>query len=129
MNARNRLFDTYAEWRRWTVEEGDAIKASDWPRVRTCQRAKLDLQPRIIRCTEDARSETHTAGDNWGEVEKRLRREVADLIEMETRNGQTLAQIRCKARTEQAELDRSSRQLKQIRSYAPVTPTAWSSYS
>jgi hypothetical protein len=129
MNARNRLFDAYAEWRRWTVEEGDAIQASDWPKVRSCQRAKLELQPRIIRCTEDARTESRSTGDSWLDIEKDLRREVAGLIELETRNGQTLAQVRCKARAEQAELDRSTRQLKQIRSYAPVTQTAWSSYS
>jgi hypothetical protein len=129
MTARSRLFDAYSEWRRWTVEEGEAIRVSDWPRVRSCQRAKMELQPRIMRFTDDARTETKTAGDDWLAVEVRLRSEVADLIDLETRNGQTLAQVRCLARAEQADLDRSSRQLRQVRSYAPVTQTAWSSYS
>ena len=59
----------------------------------------------------------------------RLRQEVATLIDLENRNGETLAQVRCRALAEEAELDRSSRQLRQLRSYAPVTRSAWSSYS
>ena len=129
MSAKDRLFDTYAEWRRWTEEEGDAIRQSDWPKVHSCQRAKLELQPRILKFTDDARTETVGTGTRWEDIEKDLRREVASLIQMETRNGQVLDTVRRLAQAEQAELDRSRRQLQRVRSYAPVRTSVWSSYS
>jgi hypothetical protein len=129
MSAKDRLFDTYAEWRRWTEEEGDAIRQSDWPKVHSCQRAKLELQPRILKFTDDARTETVGTGTRWEDIEKDLRREVASLIQMETRNGQVLDTVRRLAQAEQAELDRSRRQLQRVRSYAPVRSSVWSSYS
>jgi len=129
MSAKDRLFDTYAEWRRWTEEEGDAIRQSDWPKVHSCQRAKLQLQPRIMKFTDDARTETVGTGTRWEDIEKDLRREVASLIQLETRNGQVLDTVRRLAQAEQAELDRSRRQLQRVRSYAPVRTSVWSSYS
>lgn len=129
MSAKDRLFDTYAEWRRWTEEEGDAIRQSDWPKVHSCQRAKLELQPRILKFTDDARTETVGTGTRWEDIEKDLRREVASLIQLETRNGQVLDTVRRLAQAEQAELDRSRRQLQRVRSYAPVRTSVWSSYS
>jgi len=129
MSAHHDLFNTYDEWRDWTVLEGDAIRSSYWPKVNSCQRAKLELQGRIIRYTEAARAEVSRSGVSWSEIEKRLRSEVASLIDLENKNGETLAQVRCRAMAEEAELDRSSRQLRQVRSYAPVARSAWSSYS
>ena len=129
MSAKDRLFDTYAEWRRWTEEEGDAIRQSDWPKVHSCQRAKLELQPRIMKFTDDARTETVGTGTRWEDIEKDLRREVASLIQLETRNGPVLDTVRRLAQAEQAELDRSRRQLQRVRSYAPVRTSVWSSYS
>jgi len=129
VSAQHDLFKTYEEWRDWTVLEGDAIRSSDWPKVNSCQRAKLELQGRIIRYTEAARAEVSRSGVSWSEIEKRLRSEVASLIDLENKNGETLAQVRCRAMAEEAELDRSSRQLRQVRSYAPVARSAWSSYS
>ena len=129
MSACNDLFKTYEEWRDWTVREGDAIRGADWSGVNSCQRAKMELQGRIILFTQAAREHLSTTGGNWTEVEQRLRREVASLIDLENQNGETLAQVRCRAVAEEAELDRSSRQLRQVRSYAPVARSAWSSYS
>lgn len=129
MSARQDLFKTYDEWRNWTVREGEAIRCGDWNRVHSCQRAKLELQNQIVRFTQAARAELTSSGGDWMEVEQRLRSEVATLIDMENRNGETLAQVRCRALAEEAELDRSTRQLRQVRSYAPVVRSVWSSYS
>ncbi len=129
MSARHDLFKTYDEWRDWTVREGEAIRCGDWPGVHSCQRAKLELQGRIVRFTQATRAELASSGGNWTEVEQQLRREVATLIDLENRNGETLAQVRCRALAEEAELDRSTRQLRQVRSYAPVVRSVWSSYS
>jgi len=129
MSARHDLFKTYDEWRDWTVREGEAIQCGDWPGVHSCQRAKLELQGRIVRFTQATRAELASSGGNWTEVEQQLRREVATLIDLENRNGETLAQVRCRALAEGAELDRSTRQLRQVRSYAQVVRSVWSSYS
>jgi hypothetical protein len=129
MNACHDLFKTYQEWRECSVLEGEAIRCADWPRVNFCQRAKMELQGRIIQFTQAARDHLAKTGGSWSEVEQRLRREVASLIDLENQNGETLAQVRCRALAEEAELDRSSRQLRQVRSYAPVVRSAWSSYS
>ena len=129
MSACHDLFKTYDEWRDWSVREGNAIRSADWSQVNSCQRAKMELQGRIIQYTQTARNHLTATGGNWPEVEQRLRREVASLIDLENQNGETLAQVRCQALAEEAELDRSSRQLRQVRSYAPVVRSAWTSYS
>jgi hypothetical protein len=129
VSARDRLFKVYAEWRTWTEQEGDAIRTSDWTRVRSCQRAKMELQPQILRCTDDARTEITRAGAAWSGTEQDLRKVVATLIELETRNGEILADLRQRAREEQDQLDRTTRSLRQVRSYAPAAQSGWSSYS
>lgn len=129
MSACHDLFKTYQEWRECSVLEGEAIRCADWSRVNSCQRAKMELQGRIIQFTQAARDQLAKTGGSWSEVEQRLRREVASLIDLENQNSETLAQVRCRALAEEAELDRSSRQLRQVRSYAPVVRSAWSSYS
>lgn len=129
MSAHHDLLRIYHEWRDWTLQEGEAIRNEDWPRVHSCQNAKLELQDRIIRSTQTARSELARNGGDWASVEAQVRREVSSLIDLEHRNGESLAQVRSRALAEQAELDKSSRQLRQVRSYAPVVRSAWSSYS
>mgnify|MGYP000921534806 CR=1 FL=1 len=126
MSACHDLFKTYDEWRDWSVREGEAIRSADWSQVNSCQRAKMELQGRIIQYTQSARNHLTATGGSWSEVEQRLRREVASLIDLENQNGETLAQVRCQALAEEAELDRSSRQLRQVRSYAPVVRSATS---
>ena len=129
MSAHHDLLRIYHEWRDWTVQEGEAIRSSDWPRVSSCQNAKLELQERIIRGTQAARAEFARSGGNWAEIEAQLRREVTSLIDLEHRNESSLAEVRSRALAEKEELDRSSRQLRKMRSYAPVVRSAWSSYS
>lgn len=129
MSAHHDLLTIYHEWRNWTLREGEAIRCGDWNRVHSCQNAKLELQDRIIRSTQTARTELTRSGGNWAEVEAQVRREVSALIDLEHQNGEFLAQKRSEALAEQADLDRSTRQLRQIRSYAPVVRSAWSSYS
>jgi len=129
MSAHHDLLKVYHEWRDWTVREGEAIRSADWPRMHSCQNAKLELQDRIIRGTQAARAELVRSGGDWTEVEAQLRREVTSLIDLEHRNEASLAEVRGRALAERDELDRSSRQLRQVRSYAPVVRSAWSSYS
>jgi hypothetical protein len=129
MSFRQHLFAIYADWKQWSLEEGNAIRQSDWPRMHSCQSAKRALQPKIVETTTAAKSETLESGESWEVLELALRREVAGLIELENKNGEILHSVKKLARAEQAELDRSQRSLRQIRSYAPVSATAWSTYT
>ena len=130
MNARTELFATYAEWRRWTELEGEAISTSNWKRVRECQTAKQVLQSRIICTTDQARQECVRLGLKHGELEQEVRNVVGELIQMETRNGSVLAVQRQAAEVERAELDRAGHNLRRVhQSYGGSRPAAWTSFS
>jgi hypothetical protein len=130
MQARDELFAAYAEWRRWTQIEGQAIEAANWPRMRECQEAKQRLQPRIICGNDQARRECDRLGLNRGEMERDMRKVIDELIALETRNGQTLAHKRRQTDAEQLDLDRAQRNLRRIHhSYGGCRAPAWSSFS
>jgi hypothetical protein len=130
MNARTELFATYAEWRRWTDLEGQAIQAANWGRVQECQCAKQRLQPRIIRGTERARQECARLGLPCADLEREVRGVVGELIQLETHNGQVVALQRQTAEAERAELDRSSHNLRRVhQSYGGPRAPGWTSFS
>ena len=130
MKARTELFAAYAEWRRWTDLEGEAIQAANWSQVRECQDAKQRLQPRIIRHTEHARQECARLGLACADLEREVRGVVGELILLETRNGEAVAGKREAAEMERAELDRSSRNLRRLHhSYGGLRAAGWHSFS
>ena len=55
--AQSHLLELYQEWRKHTETERDAISEGDWRRVKACQKAKGELQPRILKKTEEAHVE------------------------------------------------------------------------
>ena len=130
MSAKDRLFAAYDQWREWSEKEGQAIRISNWPTVRDCQRAKMELQPQILRFTENSRTEHQQTGADWMGTETELRKHVAELIALEMRNNDLLHEVRQTAEAELAECSKNRRNLKQVhRSYAPAGTSAWASYS
>jgi hypothetical protein len=130
MKARTELFATYAEWRRWTEIEGAAIEAANWPRVQECQDAKHQLRPRIITGNDDARQECTRLGLNLADMDQDVRKVIAELITLETRNGEVLALKRQETENQRAELECTHRNLRRIRrSYGAARDTVWSSLS
>ncbi|HTI69010.1 MAG TPA: hypothetical protein VMF06_03545 [Candidatus Limnocylindria bacterium] len=130
MSAKDRLFAAYDQWRQWSEKEGQAIQASDWPVVRDCQRAKLELQPQILRFTETSRTEHLQTGGDWKGTEREVRRQVSELIALEMRNETWLHEVRERAESQLTECSRSRRSLRQVhRSYVPPAAPAWASYS
>jgi hypothetical protein len=130
MNARKELFAAYAEWRRWSELESTAIEAANWPRVHDCQRAKQSLQARIIRATDQARQECTRFGLQHAELENEVRTVVAELIQWEARNSESLAEQRQTARGERAALGRASLNLRRLhRSYGGGRAAGWTSFS
>ncbi len=130
MSAQANLLELYRDWRRWTEAESEAIQAGDWRKVKFCQSAKSELQPQILRGTQDAQMECARSGSDRGAMEKTVRSIVNELIYLETRNGEFLAEQRAGTEAEMEEMGRSGRNLSRIqKSYAPGGPAAWESYS
>lgn len=130
MIARQNLMAAYNSWEEVTENEGAAIQAGNWRRVRECQETKRQLQTRIIQLTEAANEECTRAGLNPRMFEEDLRRAVNLLIALETRNATLLADQRHAAEVEFAGLDHASRNLRRLqKSYAPAPNAMWQSYS
>lgn len=130
MSASEQLQSAYQEWRRLAENEGEAIRGGNWSLVQNCQNSLQELQPQIIRWTQEARAEWQKLGYDIPAEENRLRTVIGQLIEIERRNSAWLSDIRSAARAELRELEQSGHNLRQVqRSYAPARASAWSSFS
>lgn len=130
MSACTTLLDLYQDWRRWTEAEGEAILEGNWGQVKRCQAAKSELKPRILQQTEAAQAECAETGIDRRSFDKQVRSRVNELIYLETRNGEFLAQQRREAEAEMAALERSRRNITKIhRQYSSGPGMAWESYS
>src|SRR5687767_8289793 len=130
MSACAKLLDSYQEWRRCTHAEGEAILEGDWPKVKRCQATKTELQPRILKETLEAQKECERDGINRPAFDRQVRSLVNELIYLETRNGEMLAEQKTSLRTEYDALERSGRNLNRIhKQYATGAASAWESYS
>ncbi|MBC8096275.1 MAG: hypothetical protein H7Y43_10710 [Akkermansiaceae bacterium] len=130
MSARDQLENAYREWRRLAEVEGDAIRQSNWPLVENCQSSLHELQPRIIRWSQEARDEWQTLGCDVALEENNLRAIIGTLIEIERRNCAWLNDLREATQAEYSQLQQSGQTLRRVqRSYAPASAPAWSSFS
>jgi hypothetical protein len=127
MNASEELQSAYQEWHRLAKAEGEAIRNGNWTLVAECQNALQQLQPRIIRCMEEARQENSRPGIEPNDY---LRGLIAELIEIENQNNALLKSVRGAAQAQLGQLEQSGHTLRQVqRSYAPPRPPVWSSFS
>lgn len=130
MSAQANLLQLYRDWRTWTESEREAILASDWPKVKSCQNAKAQLQPLILKETELAQKECLHAGADRTVLDKQVRSLINELIYLESCNGEFITEQRALAQAEFETLQRSSRNLSRIQKhYAPGPRVAWESYS
>src|SRR3954465_4200918 len=130
MSACATLLELYQEWRKWTESEGEAILANDWRQGGRCQAAKGELQPRILKQTGLAQAECARDGIDRKSFEKQVRSRVNELVYLETRNGEFLAEQKQLGKAELKALERSSRNLPKIQKrYASGSAAAWESYS
>lgn len=130
MNADYDLKHSYREWRRLAEAEGEAIRARNWMLVFDCQNALRQLQPRIVRQSEAARSEWAALGLDTGAKEFELDAIILSLIELESRNNSLIRARRRLAQEELAKLEQASLTLRRVqRSYVPATAAAWNSFS
>ena len=130
MSACATLLESYQEWRNWTHAEGEAILDGDWRAVKRAQAAKAELQPRIVQEMQEAQRECERDGINRPAFDKQLRSLVNELIYLETRNGEMLAEKHQTLRGEYDALRRSGRNLNRIqKQYTTGASAAWESYS
>ena len=130
MSPFQELTRLYQEWRRLSEAEGDAIRRNEWPVVEDCQGAKYRLQSGITVATELYQSDLDHSGADPLDYDRQFRGIVAELIQLEERNGKWLEDQRRKAREQQEELARTTASLRQVRrAYASGKSAAWTSYS
>jgi hypothetical protein len=130
MNAHAELLAACHEWRHWTELEGQAAISADWMRLRECQAAKQDLQPRLSAANDQARRQWTQSGGNRPEAEQAIRQMFAELIALETRNRERLGEHRSQAEAKRTELEQSRCNLRRLhRSYGGRREPAWSSFS
>ena len=126
MNLNAELLELYQEWKQLTEKEGAAIIASDWVEVRSCQKSKQQLQPKIIQASDAAKN----APGGRSEFEAQIRECVNELIQLETRNSEALGKRLEAAEKERSGLDQTSQRLKRVqKSYSGTRESAWDQYS
>ena len=130
MIAGQDLLDAYHSWEQWTQSEGLAIQAGNWPQVAQCQKTKQELKQQILNLVHAATADGTESGMSPSELGPELRRIIAGLIGLETRNARLLAERRQTAEGQWAELENTSRNLRRVqKSYIRPSPALWHSYS
>lgn len=123
------LWDLYEEWKSLTEKERSAILGRNWREVRRCQRAKEDLQPRIISLTEALKTE-RAAREPLEAINLRIRHHVNELIAMEMENSSILEKCMAEAEQEKAGLEETSSRLRKVhKSYGAAPAPVWNQYS
>ncbi len=130
MSARTDLLLLYDQWRRLSEAEAGAIQTATWPRVQECLEAKFLLQARILALKEVLNAEPAPEESGGGEAEPALRRVLQELIALEMRNSELLAEQRRQTEAKSLEMQQVARNLRQMhRAYAAAPPAHWDSYS
>jgi hypothetical protein len=130
ISAEASLLAAYQDWRRLAELEGTAIRTRDWNLVTDCQNQISTLQPRILRLTHLAREEWQRTGVDRVEKEKVLHGIILGLIELGTLNNSSLATAKEATRKQVGQLGLARQNLKRVqRSYSPLRPALWNSFS
>ena len=131
MSAREQLDALYAQWRSLTQAEAEAIRLAAWEQLEQHQAAKAKLQPLMTQAFAELRLEMPSHFAERESIDTAIRATVDDLIQLEKNNSTLLAAKRQAAEVQKTDLERTSRNLRQIqRSYIGMLPRAhWQSYS
>ncbi len=129
MRQNAELWGLYEEWKQLTVSEGNAIASAKWMEVRRCQRAKEQLQPKIVRVT-DALKTACASPLMISELDARVREYVNEMIELEHENSATLSRSMSALQKERTDLEGTTGRLRKLhKSYVPTPAAVWNGYS
>jgi hypothetical protein len=124
------LLDLYAQWRRLSLAEGEAIRAANWATVEKCQADKASLQTRITAAGKSCSTKRQRPGSSEPEAERELRGLVRELLALERENEAALQAQQRRTHQQQAEFTQTSRALRRVHAaYAPGGRAGWHSYS
>ncbi|HUI06980.1 MAG TPA: hypothetical protein VL486_08220 [Verrucomicrobiae bacterium] len=120
----------YEQWRSLTEAEGEAIRGGAWQQVAQLQETKRQLQQLILGATRELRAECARCGMDAAVVEQQLRSLIEQLVQLESRNGQCLAEHLHQCHGQLQQLDLAARNLSHIRrAYSPAREARWESFS
>jgi hypothetical protein len=130
MSSAAELDQALAEWRRLAEAQGQAIRAGNWQFVADCQAAIIQLRATVDKASGNAPPEAAKPALEKLPPKSHRRSTVLELIELQRRNLAALELRRQRLSNHIEHLARTGRNLRCIqRSYAPLSPAAWSSYS
>jgi hypothetical protein len=130
MHATADVTRALAEWRRLTDLEGEAIINDDWPGVAEHQSRKEQLQTEIQRARALVRAAPSDQVHSSREVERRFGSAANELIALERRNADLIADKRKRWLAELERLSRSLHDLQGVkRAYGSSRGPHWQSYS
>ncbi len=128
LESEDRLLALYRRWEELTHRERESILAEAWGNLQTFQAEKYKLQNQIIQVTDRIERPFDESGP-LREYWRNLRCVIAELIQLETRNGELVDSRKRSAQAELLELESSSKTLKRLhRSYASKGGENWTSY-
>jgi len=122
------LMDLYQEWRELTHRERESILAQAWVNVQNYQTQKYHLQDKIVRSTDLLQ---RRFGDSVGiqNFWNQVRRLVAELVQLEARNGELIGEHKARVQAELISVDRTRKSVSRLqRSYSLQGTASWSSY-
>jgi outer membrane murein-binding lipoprotein Lpp len=115
------LLSLLSDWGRYSLLEGDAVRASNWDEVLRLQQLKKDLQSRISVLPR---------GCSDAKVQKQIDTKVRELTEQTARLAEDLQQQKQAASLQQQQWHNTVGQLRKVRHVYRAEPHArWQSYS
>jgi len=125
MDSRQRIAAILKQWLEMTHAEGQAIRSSDWPALRTIQKTKAALKPPLSQAVEQWRAENPAEA-----AANPFRSEVAQLLALETQNGNILAARKHRMHEKKRLLEQALFNLRRVRSsYTLPSRAVLNSYS
>ena len=122
------LLALYQEWRELTHRERESILAQAWVNVQSYQTQKYHLQDKIVRATDSLQRRFGDSGllqEFWN----RVRRLVAELVQLEAKNGELIGEHKDRVQSELIAFDQAQRSVSRLnRSRSPQGAASWSSY-
>jgi hypothetical protein len=130
MDATAALSRLLVEWRRLTDRESQALISGDWCEVPELQSRKAQLQAEIQRLLAPTGATPFGEPHRSRGMEGKFDSTVSELITLERRNGDLLAEKRKCRLAESERLALTLRDLQGVRrAYGPSRGPRWQSYS
>jgi hypothetical protein len=125
MDPRQRIAAILKQWLEMTHAESQAIQCGDWAALRDIQASKAQLRPPLSQAVEQWRAENPAEA-----AANPFRAEVADLLALETQNGNFLAARKHRAHQKKQLLEQALFNLRRVRStYTEPSRLVLNSYS